>query len=278
VAVLYPPEEADARRRWVTARHALAPAVRVPALLADDETGGQIVEDLGETDLAARLTQFPGERERGLARAVDAAAAIAALPDPGLNPPFDAALFRRELDLAREAVFDMLEGRPLSPGERAAHDAWADALVAEILEHPRALCHRDFHGNNLFVAGERVAVIDFQDLRLGPDTYDLGSLLWERTTLSWMSPGAADRGLRRFAAARGLAAADVATRLPRVLLQRAWKASGTFARAVVLGKGDAYRRYLPAELDLVRRLLTDTPADREFTAVLDSRRAQSAKI
>jgi hypothetical protein len=47
---------------------------------------------------------------------------------------------------------------------------------------------------------------------------------------------------------------------------------------VVLGKGDAYRRYLPAELDLVRRLLTYTPADREFTAVLDSRRAQSAKI
>jgi len=278
VAVLYPPEEADARRRWVAARAALAPSVRVPALLVDDEAGGQIVEDLGEADLAARLTDFPAERDQWLDRAVDAAAAIASLPDPGLNPPFDAALFRRELDLAREAVFDMLEGRPLSAGERAAHDAWADALVAEILEHPRALCHRDFHGNNLFVAGERVAVIDFQDLRLGPDTYDLASLLWERTTLSWMTPAAADRAARRFAAARGLAPADVAARLPRVLLQRAWKASGTFARAVVLGKGDAYRRYLPAELELVRRLLTDAPADRAFSAVLDSRGPQSAKL
>jgi N-acetylmuramate 1-kinase len=278
VAVLYPPEEADARRRWVAARAALAPAVRVPALLADAEEGGQIVEDLGETDLAARLTQRPAERERWLDRAVDTAAAIAALPDPSINPPFEAALFRRELDLAREAVFDMLEDRPLSPGERAAHDAWADALVAEILEHPRALCHRDFHGNNLFVAGERVAVIDFQDLRLGPDTYDLASLLWERTTLSWMTPAAADRTANRFAKARGLAPADVAARLPRVLLQRAWKASGTFARAVVLGKGDAYRRYLPAELDLVRRLLTDGPADREFRAVLGSRGPRSAKL
>jgi aminoglycoside/choline kinase family phosphotransferase len=278
VGALYPPEEADARRRWVAARAALAPSVRVPALLADDEEGGQLVEDLGETDLAARLTDFPAEREQWLDRAVDAAAAIASLPDPGLNPPFNAALFRRELDLAREAVFDMLEGRPLSAGERAAHDAWADALVAEILEHPRALCHRDFHGNNLFVAGERVAVIDFQDLRLGPDTYDLASLLWERTTLSWMTPAAADRAARRFAAARGLAPAGVAARLPRVLLQRAWKASGTFARAVVLGKGDAYRRYLPAELELVRSLLTDAPADRAFRAVLDSRGPQSVKL
>jgi len=278
VGVAYPAEEENARRRWVAARAALAPAVRVPALLADDEEGLQIVEDLGAIDLAARLEENSAERDPWLARAVDAAAAIAALPDPGLNPPFDAALFRRELELAREAVFDMLERRPLAPAERAGHDAWADALVAEILDHPRALCHRDFHGNNLFADGERVAVIDFQDLRLGPDAYDLASLLWERTTLGWMSPSIAERAVARFAMVRGITSSDLAARLPRVLLQRAWKACGTFARAVVLGKGDAYRRYLPAELELVRRLLTDSPADREFTAVLDSRRPQSVKL
>lgn len=250
----------------------------MPALLADDERGNQIVEDLGAEDLAARLMTAPGEREAWLTRAVDAAAAIAGLPDPGLNPPFDTALFRRELDLACEAVFDMLAGRPLSPVERSAHDAWADALITEILSHPTALCHRDFHGNNLFTAGERVAVIDFQDLRLGPDAYDLASLLWERTTLWWMSDPLADRAIVRFAAARGTDARALTARLYRVLLQRAWKASGTFARAVVLGKGETYRLYLPAELALVRRLLSDTPADREFMAVLDARQPQSVKL
>ena len=253
--------------------------MRVPELLADDERGHQIVEDLGEEDLAARLVATPAERERWLDRATDAAAAIAALPDPRLNPPFDAALFRRELDLAREAVFEMGEGgAPLSPSERAAHDAWADALIAEIVRHPVALCHRDFHGNNLFAAGERVGVIDFQDLRLGPDAYDLASLLWERTTLGWMTPPAARRAIARFAAARGLDPGALSARLSRVLLQRAWKAAGTFARAIALGKGEAYRRYLPAELDLVRRLLSDSPSDRAFRAVLDSRRPQSVKL
>ena len=44
-----------------------------------------------------------------------------------------------------------------------------------------------------------------------------------------------------------------------------------FARAVVKGKGETYRRYLPGELDLVRRLLGNSPEDRRFGEVLESR-------
>jgi aminoglycoside/choline kinase family phosphotransferase len=239
-------------------------------VLADDEAGHQIVEDLGAEDLAARWQSSPAERALWVARAVDAAAAIAALPDPGVNPAFDAALFRRELDLAREAVFDFLGRRPLEPAERAAHDAWADALVGEILAHPTALCHRDFHGNNLFPSGDRVAVIDFQDLRRGPDAYDLASLLWERTTLAWMDAPGADAAVRRWSELRGGDPRALSERLERVLLQRAWKVCGTFARAVAAGKGEAYRRYLPGELALVRRLLRRSE-DHPFREILASR-------
>ena len=273
VGVVYPPEEDGSRRRWVAARALLGSAVRVPDLIADDDGGNQIVEDLGHADLAQLCAAAPDERAEWLARAADAAAAIAQLPDPGINPAFDAALLRRELDLAREAVFDLLERRPLSAPEREAHDAWADALVREILAHPAALCHRDFHGNNLFPIGDGIAIIDFQDVRFGPDSYDLASLLWERTTLDWMDQAQAARVIARFAARRGLEPGALAARLERVLLQRAWKVCGTFARAVALGKGEAYRRYLPGELALVRRLLGDSPEDRRFAAVLGSRPA-----
>ena len=273
VGVVYPPEEDGSRRRWIAARALLGSAVRVPEMIADDGGGNQIVEDLGHADLAQLCAAAPHERAAWLARAADAAAAIAQLPDPGINPAFDAALLRRELDLAREAVFDTLERRPLSAPEREAHDAWADALVREILEHPTALCHRDFHGNNLFPIGERIAVIDFQDVRIGPDSYDLASLLWERTTLDWMDEAQAAAVIARFAARRGLEPGAFAARLERVLLQRAWKVCGTFARAAVLGKGEAYRRYLPGQLALVRRLLGNGPEDRRFAAVLASRPA-----
>ncbi len=239
--------------------------------MADDGAGNQLVEDLGEGDLAARFAQSPPESRAWLERAAETAAAIAETPDPGLNPPFDAALFRRELDLARQAVFELFLDRPLSPAERAVHDAWADALVREILGHPSALCHRDYHANNLFPSGEEVAVIDFQDLRRGPDAYDLASLLWERTTLAWMTEETARAAVERFAARRGLGADSLGGRLRRVLLQRAWKVCGTFARAIVERRADLYRRYLPGQLALVRRLLADTPEDRTFRAVLEGR-------
>jgi aminoglycoside/choline kinase family phosphotransferase len=249
----------------------LEPRVRVPALIADDGRGNQIVEDLGFDDLAARCAASPAERPAWLERAADAAAAIAKLADPGINAPFDATLFRRELDLAREAVFEMYLAAPLSPADRDAHDGWADALVNEILGHPFALCHRDFHGNNLFAVSDRVAVIDFQDLRRGPDSYDLASFLWERTTLDWMDDAQAAAVVARFAERRRADAAALGARMQRVLLQRAWKVCGTFARAVVKGKGDTYRRYLPGELGLVRRLLGDSSEDRRFGEVLESR-------
>jgi aminoglycoside/choline kinase family phosphotransferase len=277
IGVVYPPEEDDSRRRWNAAREALSARVRVPSLVADDGEGRQIVEDFGTEDLAERFASRPEERAPWLARCARAAARIAAMDDPLLNPAFDAALFRRELDLAREAVFDMLLDSPLPPDARRTHDRWAESLAEEVAAHPYALCHRDYHANNLFPAGEDPAIIDFQDLRFGPDTYDVASLLWERTTLSWMSPAAAGEALQAFAAARGADPAALAKRLGRVLLQRAWKVCGTFARAIACGRGDAYRRYLPPELALVRRLLGDAEGgggnDGAFAAVLRERAA-----
>ena len=273
LGVVYPAEEIDSRRRWMAASAALAEHVRVPRLIADDGSGNQLVEDLGSTDLAATLAAAPDARRQGLSAAVDAAAAIAQIPDPGVNPAFDFALFRRELELAREAVFDLHSKRPLSPDERAVHDRWADALCREILAHPRALCHRDFHGNNLFPVEEGIAAIDFQDLRSGPDTYDIASLLWERTTLDWMTPELADAMIERFAHRRSLDAAALRGRFDRVLLQRAWKVCGTFARAVAAGRGEAYRRYLPGEIALVGRLLAGTGEDASFRQLYEARLA-----
>src|SRR6185503_9248040 len=59
---------------------------------------------------------------------------------------------------------------------QALADEWraiAEALAAE----PRVLCHRDYHSRNLMFHRGALHIIDFQDARMGPDTYDLVSLL-----------------------------------------------------------------------------------------------------
>jgi hypothetical protein len=257
----------------VEARRTLEGALRVPRLIADDGKGHHVVEDFGVEDLATLLSARPADRPECLASAVDAAAAIAAMPDPGINPPFDFALFRRELDLAREAVFDLYLRAPLSAEDREAHDHFADALCREILEHPRVLCHRDFHGNNLFPFPGEVGAIDFQDMRLGPDAYDAASLLWERTTLDWMTEDLASETIDRLARRRGIDPEALRRRADRVLLQRAWKVCGTFARAVAQGRGEIYRRYLPGEIALVGRLLGTPREDEAFRRVYERRLA-----
>jgi hypothetical protein len=264
LGVFYPPEEQDARRRWLAARAVLGGRVRVPAILAEDGRGNQVLEDFGSEDLASVLSSRPSKRAIWLERAAKVAAAIAGIPDPGINAPFDEAFFFRELSLAREAVFDLWLAAPLSASERSIHDEWARSLAREISGHPRALCHRDFHGNNLFPVGDEVAAIDFQDMRSGPDSYDVASLLWERTTLEWMDRSESDRAVQVFTRLRDIEPEAFGRRIDRVLLQRAWKVCGTFARAVAQGRGETYRRYLPRELALVRRLLGGGDGFREL--------------
>ena len=91
-----------------------------------------------------------------LAVAASLTKAIASIPDPRINPAFDFALFRRELELAREAVFDLHLKTPLSPEERRVHDRWADALCREILERAPAISEKPaefYYAGNRYIPG-----------------------------------------------------------------------------------------------------------------------------
>src|SRR5438105_1464019 len=60
---------------------------------------------------------------------------------------------------------------PRRPSLRRCRSATSPA------SEPRVLCHRDYHSRNLMLSDGSLYIIDFQDARLGPDTYDLVSLL-----------------------------------------------------------------------------------------------------
>ena len=50
-------------------------------------------------------------------------------------------------------------------------------LSTELAGLPRLLCHRDYHVRNLMLKDSKLYIIDFQDARLGPLSYDVVSLL-----------------------------------------------------------------------------------------------------
>ena len=50
-------------------------------------------------------------------------------------------------------------------------------IKAQVLAQPQVLVHRDYHSRNLMLHRGQLYIIDFQDARMGPNTYDLVSLL-----------------------------------------------------------------------------------------------------
>ena len=260
LGVFYPPEEEDARRRWLAARAHLRARVRVPALYAEDGAGNQILEDFGSEDLAARLASKPAERSAWLDRAADVAGTIAELSDPGINAAFDRDFFFREMDLAREAVFDLWLGESLDPGEKAAPRSLGFLpREGDRGPSPRPLPSRLPRQQSLSGAGR-----SRRDRLPGPARRT--RLLRPRFALVGADDarvddgGDGERGCRPVRGTSGARSCRVlASGFDRVLLQRAWKVCGTFARAVAQGKGDVYRRYLPGEIALVRRLLDKEP-------------------
>jgi len=274
IVVAYPEGTEEACRRWNRVRAALAPAIRVPRVLAEEPGGGmQILEDFGDRPLSSFWEGSADGRRRRHQRAARIAAAIAATPDPGVNPPFTAAFFFSEMEKSREAFFDAFAGDPLSAAERSVHDEFAAGLASEIASHPPAFVHRDFHVDNLFAAEDQIAVIDFQDARTGPDAYDVASLIGERAALVHPDPAASEAAVAAFSAAYG-PKPGFADRLARVGLQRGWKAAGTFARVCHEGREREYRRFLAPQIAAVERGLRKSGVEAEFIKILGQRSAK----
>src|SRR5262249_24484829 len=90
---------------------------------------------------------------------------------------FDVEKLTWELEFFVKHFVEAYRGIALGAAERAAlSEEWA-SIVGELAAEPRVLCHRDFHSRNLMLHDGSLYIIDFQDARMGPDTYDLASLL-----------------------------------------------------------------------------------------------------
>lgn len=222
VAAIYPAELAAAQRRFVAAARLLeAAGVRIPRIEADaPDLGFTLLEDLGPSTLYERGDLDWSSRQPFFESALEAAARIATLPIDAVvalgSPPLDAALLRRELD----AVIDLF----LAPRGLASDPfrAGLDALCSRLGDEPPRPCHRDFMARNLIPLPDgTVAVLDFQDLRLGPPAYDLASLLND----SLFAPEPLESDWRGRASPGG----DPLS-YGRAVAQRCLKAVGTFVR------------------------------------------------
>jgi hypothetical protein len=167
---------------------------------------------------------------------------------------FDVEKLTWELDYFVRHFLEGYRGAVLSVAERAAlAGEWA-AIAGELAAEPRVLCHRDYHSRNLMVYEGQLYIIDFQDARLGPDTYDLVSLL--RDSYVDISDRELDELIAYFAALRGVAdATEFRRRFDLMAVQRNLKALGTFGYQTITRQNPVYIQYIPRTLQYARTSL-----------------------
>ncbi|HVD94293.1 MAG TPA: phosphotransferase [Vicinamibacterales bacterium] len=242
--------------------------VPIPQVLGHaDDLGVLALQDLGDVTLQAHLGAASPAEHAALYR--QAVALIATLQKRGeqLASPeylpygisFDVEKLTWELDFFTKHFLEAYRGVTLADDQRTALREEFAVIVRELAAEPRVLCHRDYHSRNLMLHESQLYIIDFQDARMGPDTYDLVSLL--RDSYVDLPEQTVDDLLAYFLALKGVAGhePDFRRRFELMALQRNLKALGTFGYQTTARRNPVYIQYIPRTLRYVRNNLEQQP-------------------
>ena len=236
--------------------------VPVPRILAhSDELGIIALEDLGDVTLQAHVGAASPEEHAALYRqAVTFVNTIQRrgreLASPDYVPygiVFDAEKLTWELRFFTTHFLKAYRGAGLTDSARAALAHEYASIADDLASSSPVLCHRDYHSRNLMLHEGSLHIIDFQDARMGPDTYDLASLL--RDSYVDVDDQQVDGLITYFLAQRAapeIDDRDFRRRFDLMALQRNLKALGTFGFQIAARDNTVYAQYVPRTLGYVR--------------------------
>ena len=263
----YPSEVQPQLRRYLDAYSSVKPHAYVPTVTHKSGCAA-LQEDVGDRTLYDLLHENRDEGVRWYRKAITLLFYFQRAGGTDINPPFTSAFFFDELEMTRQFYVEKL--MEVSPQRSQQLQPLLQKLAGNIARHPYVLCHRDYHGQNIHIFNDKLYVIDFQDMRMGPDTYDAASLLRDRGVArilgnetemqlvdyyaEWRAVGVPGRtelphGERR----------SMRRRYFETLLQRSVKILGTFARQPIDRGRMWYLDFIPPTIESVRRCISELP-------------------
>ena len=238
--------------------------VPIPAILGHEaDLGVLVLEDLGDVTVQAHLQAAPAESHTVLYRQAVSVIEVLqrrgqALASPAYRPyglAFDVEKLTGELDFFLEHFLEAYCGAAISPDARSAMRQELQHLAEELAAEPRVFCHRDYHSRNLMLHRGQLYLLDFQDARMGPCTYDLASLL--KDSYVELSEQTVEELMAYFLeiTRSTVRVTEFRQRFDVMCLQRNLKALGTFGSQVTIRQNDFYVQYIPRTLRYVRENL-----------------------
>ena len=238
--------------------------VSVPEIIAMDGALGFVLqEDLGDVWLQHKIQRASDDHRLHLLRAaVDVMLRIQDEGSEAIEPgciayglAFDEEKLCGELKFFRKHFLGRLRLNEFADEDRLLEEF--GRLARELSDLPRVLCHRDFHVRNLMVRDEELFLIDFQDARWGPASYDLASLLKDSLQLSrGAEESLIEYYLSEIARSRLASVVDTAKEVflrqfHLMCIQRLLKALGTYGYQITVRNNQIYQKYIPGTLGRV---------------------------
>jgi aminoglycoside/choline kinase family phosphotransferase len=263
----YPDEVKKDLQRVLAAYRAASKHAYLPKVLQYNEAV-MLQQDVGDQTLFDLLHHDREDGVRWYKKAITLLVYFQKAGAVDTNPPFTGDFFFNELEMSREYYVEKLMN---VPSEKALElKPLLRKLADNLSRHPYVLCHRDFHGQNIHIYKEKLYLIDYQDLRMGPDTYDLASLLRDRGVTRILGDDMelelidyyADWRVHGFPARSPLPQGErrsMRRRYFETLLQRSIKILGTFSRQPLTRGRMWYLDFIPPTLESVRRCIEEVP-------------------
>jgi aminoglycoside/choline kinase family phosphotransferase len=262
----YPEQSRQDVQRFLRAHKAIALSARVPAVHYYG-SAAVLQEDVGDETLFEILRR---DHERGIRlyrAAIDLLISFQDSPPSAreLNPAFDVSKFGEELEMSRQYYVEELSNERSAAIHQQVRRLFG-ALAQRLTEHPYVLCHRDYHGQNIHVRNDVLYMIDYQDMRMGPDTYDLASLLHDRGIARLLGRDT-EEALLEYYRGQVRGDPDMRRRYLETLLQRSIKVLGTFAYQTVVRNRKHYLEFIPPAVESVQFCLAALPEYAELGRV-----------
>lgn len=263
----------------------------VPRILASAGSAAVLlIEDVGDTRLQDWIEgRSVEEVSAAYGRAIGMIAKIQGATEMALGAnsicsrlAFDEAKLRWELGFFFANYFNRYLRMRLDPATSNAIQADFRSLCADLSARPRVLTHRDYHARNLMIHEGEMFIIDHQDARMGPASYDVASLISDPYTA--LDPNIAAELVERFieikaASKKPLPDVDEFRReLELMTVQRMLKALGTYASQAALANNPTYVAYIEPARERALAAMASLGRFDATRALLEQTRDQTGAI
>jgi N-acetylmuramate 1-kinase len=265
IAAVYQEQLDPAEHPFVTVTQLFAAAgLPVPRIIAASGRFAVILlEDLGDVRLQDCLdTASPDECRTAYRESVSLIVAIQSATDLAIKTnsiasrlAFDEAKLMWELEFFYKHFFTSYLQSPITGEREELLMSELREIARELSARPRVLCHRDFHSRNLMLWKERQYIIDHQDARMGPRSYDLASLLrdpyvtLDEEIIAELYSYYIEEAQR--AGGPSNLAEEMKAEFELMTVQRIIKAIGTYAYQTAVMKNTVYAPYIPRAIETV---------------------------